>query len=121
MSHRLLVGVIGFAVVASGAGCGASHGQHAQSIGKTGPETPEEAPRLPPTTRQVEQGARRTSRREGRLRRVRCRELEGYRWSCTLRFVDGTTELRLAVWYGAQRTLGWSDVALKRTAGFKVH
>jgi hypothetical protein len=114
MGSRLLVGFIGLAVIAAGVGCGVSQGSHVRLTGKTGSEvSEEEAPNLPPTTAEVEQGRRAEARREGRLRQLSCRELQGHHWSCLLRFADGAVVLEQAVWYGAQRSLGISVVARK--------
>ncbi len=113
MGRRLLVALIGLAVIAVGLGCGASQSHHVRSSGRLGSEASEEASKEPPTTREVEQSMRASSRPEARLGQVRCHELQGHHWSCLLRFVDGAVELEQAVWYGAQRSIGISVVARK--------
>ncbi len=113
MGRRLLVGLLGLALIGASLGCGASQSRPVRSVGKTGSGvSEEEAPNLPPTTAEVEQGRRAEATREGRLGHVSCHELQAaHHWSCLLRFVDGATELEQAVWYGAQRSLGISVVA----------
>jgi hypothetical protein len=112
MGRRLLVGLIGLAVIVA-LGCGASQSHHVRSSGTLGSEVAEEASRQPPTTGEVEQSMRASSRPEGRLSQVRCHELQGHHWSCLLRFVDGAVEVEQAVWYRAQRSIGISVVARK--------
>jgi hypothetical protein len=74
----------------------------------------------PPTTTDVERGARAWARREGKLSHVSCHEVPGNAWSCLLHFVGGLSVLYRAVWYQGQDTIGWSVVKRTATVHFKV-
>jgi hypothetical protein len=111
MGRRLLVGLVGVTVIASGAGCAGSAVRHAQPTGATAEDVVDEGPKPPPTTSEVEEDTRADARREGRLRHVSCRELQGHHWSCLLRFANGALVLEQIVWYGHAQSLGVSVVA----------
>lgn len=66
-----------------------------------------------PTTAEVEDGATRMSRREGKLRHISCHEVPDKAWSCLLSFVGGQVVLQRAVWYPSHDELGFSVVQRK--------
>lgn len=74
-----------------------------------------------PTSAEVETGARGFASREGKITRLRCRQVASYyTWSCSLHFVGGLTTEYRGVWDESQQTLSWSVLQRKATLHFTV-
>ena len=94
---RCGAGVIALAATIIQTGCGTAPRQ------RLSPGEPQSAAEV---ARDLREGEARFEHK--RVRAATCRQTSGGHWRCSVRLSDRTTGTVLAVWYGRERTLGFT-------------